>query len=249
MSNIGIAIIDVYGQDDLNLCYDSIPEDTENVIIVSDTKNKLPDCERKQFGTGVPFATLRNWALHNFRIKGLKHFFLINSNQIIKDPEIFNKTVKMAETFGIWAFTGPEVTNLVIEDDEHHICLNLSDKINSDFIYLYNGIVSNVGFFDERFFNTKDLDTIDYISRMRDKKVFPPTGYNAIVLEGLDKTRSDITKPNYKEIKDADQSVNMAYAYFFTKYQYLPTQNDPKPASKEDLMLSLEELQKNYAKR
>ena len=50
MSDIGIAIIDVYGQDDLNLCYDSIPESTENVIVVSDTKNKLPDCERKQFG-------------------------------------------------------------------------------------------------------------------------------------------------------------------------------------------------------
>jgi hypothetical protein len=249
MSNIGIAIIDVYGQDDLNLCYDSIPEGTENVIIVSDTKNKLPDCERKQFGNGVPFATLRNWAIHNFRIKGLKHFFLINSNQIIKDPDIFNKTIKMAEVFGIWSFIGPNASNLEIEDDKHNISLTLSEKINSDFIYLFNGIVTNVGFFDERYFNTKDLDVLDYIHKMRDKKVYPPTGYNAIIANGIESIRSKIQKPNYKEIADADQSVNMSYAYFMTKYQYIPTQNDPKPVSKEDLMTSLEELQKNYAKR
>ena len=249
MSDIGIAIIDVYGQDDLNLCYDSIPEGTENVIVVSNTRNKLPDCERKQFSAEIPFATLRNWAIHNFRIKGLKHFFLINSNQIIKDPDIFQKTIKMAEVFGIWFFIGPNSSNLEIEDDEHNVTLTLSEKINSDFIYLFSGIVSNVGFFDERFFNTKDLDVLDYILRMRDKKVFPPTGYNAIVANGVDTTRSKITKPNYKEIADADQSVNLSYAYFMTKYQYIPTQNDPKPVSKEDLMSSLEELQKNYAKR
>jgi hypothetical protein len=249
MSDIGIAIIDVYGQDDLNLCYDSIPEGTENVIVVSNTRNKLPDCERKHFSAEIPFATLRNWAIINFRIKKLKHFFLINSNQIIKDPDIFQKTIKMAEVFGIWSFIGPNVSNLDIEDDEHNVTLTLSEKINSDFIYLFNGIVSNVGFFDERFFNTKDLDVLDYIHRMRDKKVYPPTGYNAIITNGIDKTRSKITKPNYKEIENADQSVNLSYAYFMTKYQYIPTQNDPKPVSKEDLMTSLEELQNNYAKK
>jgi hypothetical protein len=249
MNEIGIAIIDVYGQDDLNLCYDSIPEGAENVIVVSNTRNKLPDCEKKQYSAEVPFATLRNWAINKFRIKGLKHLFLINSNQIIKDPEIFQKTIKMAEVFGIWAFTGPEVSSLEIEDDKHNISLRLSEKINSDFIYLFNGVVSNVGFFDERFFNTKDLDVLDYILRMRDKKVFPPTGYNAIISKGIDKTRSKITKPNYREIDNADQSVNLSYAYFVTKYQYIPTQNDPKPVSKEDLMTSLEELQKNYAKK
>jgi hypothetical protein len=249
MNDIGIAIIDVYGQDDLNACYNSIPEGTENVIVVSDTKNKLPDCERKQFGNGVPFATLRNWAINNFRIKGLKHYFLINSNQIIKDPEIFQKTIKMAETFGIWFYLGPNKTDLTIEDDEHHVTLNLSDKINSDFIYIFSGIVTNVGFFDERYFNTKNLDVLDYLIRMRDKNVFPPTGFNAIIVDGVDKTNGNITKTNYRELDNADQGVNMAYAYFLTKHQYIPSQNDPKPVTQENLMGCLEELQKNYAKK
>jgi len=246
---IGIAIIDVYDQDNLNACYDSIPEGTENVIVISDTKNKLPDCERIKFGTGVPFATLRNAAINNFRIKGLKHFFLINSNQIIKDPNIFEKTIKMAEVFGIWFFIGPNSSNLVIEDDKHNISLTLSEQINSDFVYLFNGIVSNVGFFDERYFNTKDLDVLDYILRMREKKVFPPTGYNAIVYNGLETTRSEIKKPNYRELENPDQGVNMSYAYFLTRHSYIPSQNDPKSVSKEDLMTELETLQNNYAKR
>ena len=89
MNKTGIAIIDVYGQDNLNSCYESIPDDTENVIVISNTRNELPDCEKHQFSGSVPFATLRNHALHNFRIKGLTDYFLINSNQTITDLNIF----------------------------------------------------------------------------------------------------------------------------------------------------------------
>jgi hypothetical protein len=41
----------------------------------------------------------------------------------------------------------------------------------------------------------------------------------------------------------------MTYAYFLTKHKYIPSQNDPKPVTQENLMGCLEELQKNYAKR
>lgn len=250
MKDIGIAIIDVYEQDDLNACYDSIPEGTENVIVVSNTRNKLPDCVTKTYTSFVPFATLRNWAINHFRIKGLKHFFLINSNQIIKDPDIFQKTIKSANTFGIWSFFGPADVKLSIEDDEDKLTLNLSEQINSDFIYLFNGIVSNVGFFDDRYFNTKSLDVLDYILRMREKKVFPPTGFISIVKDGLSQTKGNIQKFNYKELeKDPDQSVNMSYAYFLTTHKYIPTQNDPQPVTNDVLMSSLQELQTNYAKK
>ena len=249
MKDVGIAIIDVYGQDDLNACYDSIPEGTENVIIVSNTRNKLPDRVTKTYTGSVPFATLRNWAVNHFRIKGLKHYFLINSNQIIKDSKIFENTIKMANVFGIWAFFGPSKSKMKIEDDENNITLNLSEDVNGDFMYLFNGIISNVGFFDERYFNTKNLDVLDYILRMREKKVFPPTGFIPII-DGVDQTKGSIQKPKYQELsKDADHTVNMSYAYFLTTHKYIPSENDPKPASNDELMASLEELQKNYSKK
>lgn len=250
MKDIGIAIIDVYEQKNLDACYNSIPKESENVIIVSNTKNKLPDCTTKKYTTITPFATLRNWAINHFRIKGLKHIFLINSNQVIKDPNVFENTIKMANTFGVWFFCGTADTKIAIEDDEKNITLNLSENINSDFIYLFNNLVSKIGFFEERYFNTKNLDVLDYIIRLREKKLYPPTGFVSTIQNGIETSIGNITKPDYEELSSkAHQSVNMSYAYFLTTHKYIPTQNDPKPATNEELMASLEDLQKNYANK
>lgn len=249
MNKTGIAIIDVYEQDNLNSCYDSIPEGTENVIVISNTRNKLPDCERYQFSGSVPFATLRNHALHNFRIKGLTDYFLINSNQKITDPDLFKNTINTSKVFGVGFLCGPSEFKLSIEDDENNINLYLSEKINSDFIYLTDDIVSKIGFFDDRYFNTKSLDVLDYILRLRNQKMYPPTGFVAYIPEGLNTTIGSIQKPSYKELNDPDQSINMSYGFFLTQYNYIPSQNDPQPASNDDLMASLEDLQKNYAKK
>jgi hypothetical protein len=250
MNNIGIAIIDVYEQENLNLCFESIKNKVENIIVVSNTGNKLPDIESKRFTSPVQFATLRNWAIYNFRNKGLKHFFIINSNTIIKDFSVFENTIKKADNFGIWSFLGPSENKMTIEDDEKGLNLNLSEQINSDFIYICNDLVSKVGFFDERYFNTKNLDVLDYILRLRSDKLFTPTGFIPSIQENIETMMGNIKKANHCELgKDADQSVNLSYAYFLTKHQYIPTQNDPQPVSKDELMKCLEELQQNYSNK
>lgn len=248
--DIGIAIIDVYSQDDLNNCLEYLSI-AHNKLIVSDTKNKIPDgFNFKRYGNGVPFATLRNWAISQFRLQGnINHIFLVNSNQLIRDINIFDETIKIANTFGTKVIFGPETSVLSIEDDEENIVLNLSEKINNDFIYISNDVISEVGYFDERFFNTKDLDVLDYIQRLRDKKMHPPTGFHAIINGQIEKSQSKIQKINYREIYDKDKSVDMAFGYFFHKYSYIPTQNDPKPVSNDILVSELEELQQKYGKK
>jgi hypothetical protein len=244
---IGIAIFDVYSEADVKNCYESV-SGFENILIVSNTKNKLPECNIKRYENQVPFATLRNYALAQFRLSGLKHFFLINSNQIVKDKNIFSDIIKTAEVFGTWCIMGPSEKVLNVEDDKHNISLTLSDKLNTEFIYIYSGIVSNIGYFDERFFNTKDLDVIDFINRMREKNVYPANNYNPVFNENIESSNSKIEKIGHKEIDDADQSVNMAYGYFLHKYKYIPNQNEPKSSSKEELLKSLEDLQNKYSK-
>lgn len=245
--DIGIAILDVYTEADLLNCYNSV-SGLENVLIVSNTKNNLPDCNSRRYDNQVPFATLRNHALSQFRLMGLKHFFLINSNQIIKNKNVFSDIIKTAEIFGTWCITGPSEKLLSIEDDKTNTSLTISEKLNSDFIYIFNGIVSNVGYFDERFFNTKDLDVLDYILRMREKGVYPVKNYHPVYTENIDSSNSLIQKINHKEMNDADQSVNLSYAYFLHKYQYMPSQNDPTSVSKDELLKNLEEIQQKYAK-
>lgn len=249
-NDIGIAIIDVYSQDDLNSCLEYLSV-VNNKLIVSDTKNKIPDVFNfKRYGNGVPFATLRNWAISQFRLQGnINHIFLINTNQIIKDINIFDECIKIAETFGTRVIFGPETNVLSIEDDEENVVLNLSEKINNDFIYISNDVISEVGYFDERYLNTSHLDVLDYVERLREKKMHPPTGFNPITMGQIEKSQSKIQKINYKDIYDKDKSVDMAYGYFFHKYSYIPSQNDPKPVSNDILVKELEELQEKYAKK
>jgi hypothetical protein len=244
---IGIAILDVYTEADIKNCHNSV-SDFENVLIISNTKNKLPECNFKRYDNQVSFATLRNYAISQFRIMNLKHLFLINSNQIIKDKNVFFDIIKTAHVFGTWCMMGPSEKILNVEDDTHNISLTLSNKLNTDFMYIYSNIISNIGYFDERFYNTKDLDVIDFINRLREKKLYPVNNYNPVFNDNIEKSNSRIEKIGHKEINDADQSVNMSYGYFLHKYKYIPNQNDPKPSSNEELLKSLEDLQQNYSK-
>jgi hypothetical protein len=248
-NDIGIAILDIYGQDDLNACWDSIPEGTENVIVVSDTNNRLPDCTRKVYGNGVPMATMRNWAINHFRKQGLKHYFLINSNQIIKNANVFDEIIKTAKTFGTWFILGPSSEKVMtIEDDEKSISLNLAPNITKDFIYIFDGVVTNLGFFDERYFNTVHMDILDYVLRLREKKIYPPTGFNVVYQTDIDMTNGLVQKAKHRDMDNPDQSVNMTYAFFLSRHNYMPGHNDPKPATNDELLASLEDIQKNYAK-
>jgi hypothetical protein len=249
-NDIGIAIIDVYSQSDLNSCLEYLSI-ANNKLIISDTKNKIPDeFNFKKYGNGVPFATLRNWAISQFRLQGdINHIFLVNTNQIVRDINVFDESIKIAETFGTKVIFGPETSVLSIEDDEENVVLNLSEKINNDFIYISNDIVSEIGYFDERYLNTSHLDVLDYVERLREKKLHPPIGFNPMINGQIEKSQSKIQKTNYREIFDKDKTVDMSFGYFFHKYSYIPSQNDPKAVSNDVLVKELEELQQKYAKK
>lgn len=250
---IGIGIIDIYSSADLLNCFNSIPEEfknKKNLLIVSDTKNRSEiDYPVIKLSTGVQMASLRNWLLGQFRIHGIKHIFLINSNQTIKNSNIFEDVIKKAETFGTWFITGPEKIAVTLEDDDNKNSITLSTSLNSDFIYIYTGIINNIGYFDEKYFNTKDLDVVDYILKMREKKIYPPNHYYPMISEGIDSSNSKIEKNNYIEDLNDDKSIQMSYGYFFFKNKYIPKQNEPPAVSKEDLITAMEEIQKNYGKK
>ena len=247
--DIGIGILDVYSQTDLENCYNSIPEDLKSqVLVASSTNNKMVNEEYRKYGE-VPFATLRNWLISQFRLKGYKYYFLLNSNQLIEDPKVFFNTIHLAETFGTWFIVGNGKNALELEDEESGLTLNVSADLNTDFIFTFSGIVKNNGYFDERFFNTKNLDVLDYIIRLRTKGVYPPNHYNPTVGSGIKTAKTFLEKIKFKDIPDQDRSVGLSYGYFMHQHKYIPTQNDPPAATQEELLKSLETIQKTYAKR
>jgi hypothetical protein len=246
-NNIGIGVIDVYTQADLDLCLDSLPE-TDNLIVVSDTKNKSKAPNTKKYGTGVQFATLRNWIISQFRLKGeIEHIFILTSNQIVGDKDIFKKTIKVAETFGTLMLTGNDIVKKTIEDDEKNQTLTLSSKLNPDFLYINNKVIDENGYFDDIFFNTKDLDVIDYVKRLKLKNMYTPQGYHPIITGNVKVTNSKIQKPNYVENDYTDKTLQMSYAYFIHKHKIMPN-DDISIAENDELLKTLEDLQKTYGK-
>lgn len=253
-NEIGIGIVDLYSKEFLNSCISSIPEEyKKNLWIVS---NKIHSSENvTNYTKQVSMATMRNYLISQMRIKGLKYYFLLNSNVEIKNPLVFENTIKLANAFGTWFMTGAGSNNVTLEEDTLNISLNVSPQFNSNFIFLYSGIVKNFGYFDERFYNTLDLDIIDYINKLRDKKTYPPKHYNPTInAEDVFEKKENIQKINFKDLPkskedykpDSDKSLELSVAYFYHKYNYLPSQNDPAGVTQNELLEAMEQLQKTY---
>jgi hypothetical protein len=244
---IGIGIIDIYDQEDLDICYGSIPDEyKDNVFVVSSTNNTMVNDKYRIYGE-VPMATLRNWLISQFRIQGYKYYFIFESNHSINENDFFEKTIKIAETFGSWFLLGDGKSSLPLEDEETNVVLHASPEMNSGFMFTFSGIIKNNGYFDERYPNTKDIDVLDYIVKLRKIGVYPPAHYNLTIGDGLKKSGSTVKKIGYKDFPETHRSVGLAYAYFAHKNKYLPGQNDPTGITQDQLLKFLETLQKNYA--
>lgn len=249
--NVGIGILDLYDQNCLDDCINSLSFfNKENIIVASLTNNKINLENTIKYSTQTPLATLRNYLISQFRIKKLKYYFLIHSNQIIKNNNIIDDTLELASTFGCWFLTGYGEKFLALEDDSGKN-LNISKKLNTDFLFILNGIIKNNGFFDERYFNGKDLDVVDYILKLKTKKVHPPTGYYPTIASSWVQSKQvKATAVGYKdEVDNNDKSLQLSYAYFYHNHKYIPNQNDPIPASSDELLKAMEEIQNNYAKK
>jgi hypothetical protein len=253
-NEIGIGIIDVYSDEDLQNCISSIPQEfKDNIVTVSNKRKPSIVCNR-HYSNDVPFATLRNYLLTQLRIKGFKYYFILNSNIKIKNPDIFNNTIKLANTFGTWFITGQGDKNVTLEDDTNNLSLNISPTLNTNFIFLYSGIIKNFGFFDERFFDTKDLDVLDYILKLRRKDVYPPNHYNPTIdSSDVEESSSEIEKINFKDFSTIqknngkmEKSLEMTFAYFYHEHKYIPNQNDPVGVTQDELFKFMEKLQAQY---
>jgi hypothetical protein len=250
----GIGILDIHSDELLEGAVSSISEEYKsNVFIVS---NKTFSKEnQKNYTKQVSLATMRNYLISQMRIKNLKYYFILNSNVRIKDNNFFEKTINLAETFGTWFITGAGSNSIPVEDDTANLTLNLSPQLNTNFIFLYSGIIKNFGYFDERYYNTKDLDIVDYINKMREKEVYPPKHYNpTIEKDSLEEYVANIEKINFKEMPqskeqykpDDDKSLELSCAYFYHKHKYIPSQNDPSGVTQQVLLEFMEKLQKTY---
>jgi len=245
MNDIGIGILDFYKQKDLNDLVDSIPKNLlDNCFIVSTTNNKttLPTYRNKN---ETPIGFLRNKILSHFRRLDKKNIFLIESNVYFTDPDYLYKVIQTAEVFGTWILTAPEKNSIILEDEEHNVKLHLTPHLNTSFLFLYSGVISNIGYFNEQFLASKGIEVLDFINRCRKKKIYPPLNFNSTVKEGISMKNMD----NPFQVADESKKNALSLGLFQHLHKYVPGHSDPQSVSQEILLKEMEEIQNNFAKK
>jgi hypothetical protein len=241
---IGIGIIDVYGQVELDNCINSIPSELkESVFVVSNTKNTLPK-NGERYDKEISFGSLKNRVISHFRIKQKQFLFLINSNYAILNPDFFDKTVKKAFNFGTWMMTGPGDNTLIIDDDEKNLSLEMTPELNADVIFLYSNIVKRYGYFNEQYFSNNQLETLDYILKLRKDGIYPVEHFNPSMKEGLYKSAVKLNKIISKD----QRATELSFGLFYHRNKYIPGQNDVVGATADQMFTDMERIQKNYAR-
>lgn len=250
---IGIGILDLYSQENLDICYKQIPDELiSQVFVVSNNKNTSPTSNSRSFSTQVPIATMRNWLISQMRLNGIKYYFLIHSNQYLKDKSVFENTIKTAETFGTWFMLGPgpESKQFPLEDDTKNLTLYLNTELSEEFMFIFSGIIKNNGYFDERYLNGISVDVLDYILKLRNKKLYPPNNYHPTIPLGFQTdSLAKLNKIGFQDIPSTQKDVQLTYAYFYSNHKYIPTQDDPNSVSQEELLKVMEHLQVTYGKK
>ena len=99
------------------------------------------------------------------------HLFIIEDSVIIKNNNIFEKYIQAAKNSGIWCFlhSNKEYQNDISYED---IKIGFSDELQNHLMYIFRGVIKNIGFFDERY-DKGILETHDYVKRILDKGLLP----------------------------------------------------------------------------
>ena len=244
-----IGILDLYDDESLKNVLSKVPENTY-IAVISNRKNAYkPNVDKYISVDSASLANMKNLLLYDFRINDLEYYFILHTDQVIESSDIFEKIKKISETFGTWFLTGHADNKTLDVEDDNGLILKLSQKLNSKFIFTFKGVVNNIGFFDERFVNTQDLDVKDYIHRLKNKNLYVSDGYYPTISINMVENKKTMENSYIKDFPNEDLMVRYSYGLFVHLHKYIPNHSDPTPKLESEVLQSVEFLQKNYAKK
>jgi glycosyltransferase involved in cell wall biosynthesis len=257
-SKIGVGILTYKRPDYFKQVLAKIPRNEIGILaIVNDGEDNYASeqdadvvfLNKKQLGVSVS----KNILLKSLIDKGCEYLFLIEDDILIKDPKVFQKYIKTANSSGI-----------------HHLCfekiaenekslkysyelpdgskLGFYHNPQGAFMYVHANLVKKLGFFDEKYVNA--FEHIDFAYNLIQSQVAPPFWYFPDVLNSEDyltdipgsSLDSSITnKDKYKD--NWQNSAN----HFIQKWGLFTSQIQDKGL--EDLKYFLMSLQTRYSRK
>lgn len=248
MKDIGIGILDIYEQKNLDDLLNSIPKEYTNNLYICSTANNKQKITHNHFSftREVSLSSLVNRILTFFRQNPeIKYYFIFHSNCLITDSNFFKNTILTAEAFGTWFITGPGSDSVLIEEENLKINLAITPELNQSFLFTIPNIIKHNGYFNEQFYADNILGTLDYLIKLRQKELYPSAPFNPSVYEGLSIIPANLKKAQFKPtLKAEDKSLGL----FYYLHKFIPGVDDNTGSTKEQMLKSIEKLQQRYAR-
>ena len=183
-NKIGIGIITYKRPEAFERCFNSIPCGIGEIVVVNDTPNgegytnplnKICDYIQHDKNKGV--AISKNDALRHLIQKDCTHLFLIEDDQEIINPVVFEEYIKYSEKTGNWhwnfsqhgpANKNPDGTKRArqVVDYGDGVEVGLFPNCVGAFSYYLKNVIKAVGYMDERFSSLKCWEHVEHTNRI-----------------------------------------------------------------------------------
>ena len=237
--NIGIALVTHNRFDRFKQCFESIVKncrDLEHIIVIDDCSTKDAD-KYKAYLSGIPFKHIqcirtptnvgvgvaKNIGMKKLIDLGCEYIFTIEDDIIIKNPDVFKAYITASVNTGFeyfnFAHHGPANVGQGYTREFNKFSVALFPNCVGAFTLYTRGLIEQIGYHDEEFFNA--WEHIDYAYRASLRGLTTPF-YHFIDIEDsfdyLEEQPGSLEDSSIRPKSDWLSNVKKGYEYFTRKH-------------------------------
>lgn len=238
MSKIGLGIITCNRPEFFKKCYESIPKDIVDELVVINDGDDLDFNYSTQYiknDKNIGVGKSKNKALKYLLDKNCDYLFLIEDDITITNPNVFNEYIKYIEKTGIqhlmFGYHGPAnkkdnkpIPRLVV-DYGNNVNLALNFHCVGAFCVYTKKLLNDIGLFDETFLNA--WEHVEHSYQAVKKGYLPaywwwPDIQNSY--EYLGEQACSEVNSSIRPREDWKSNIDNGARYFYNKHKYTPWQ-------------------------
>jgi hypothetical protein len=240
-NKIGIGIICTHNNietviNSVNTSHDLYVVSDKFLSIPNSLKDKIK--ESHIYYNDTPKTWAKNKLIRMMINDECDHLFILEDSIEIKNNDIFNAYINAAKISGMWCMLYNDKKEIVNDISYEDITIAFTKDIQNHLMYIFRGVIKNIGFFDERY-DKGILENYDYLKKIIDKKLLPGWGW----FPDLKNSNEYITILKTKEINQQD----WWYENIWFNHKHKNRVDDIEPEKEDIILNNLEKIKKTYS--